>query len=91
MSFYAPAQYGGATEYEIAWELPDGRRKVFGYSAQRTKSALLRWAKVITKFILEHADENLRPSYDRSTGWNFGGVRVFFSGGTMKHPSDLPR
>ena len=91
MSFYAPAMYGDATEYEIAWELPDGSRKVFGYTHQKTKSALLKWARVITSFILEHTKSGDTPTYSRTTGWNFGGVRVFFTGATMKHPSDLPR
>lgn len=90
MSFYAPARYGNVTEYEIAWELPDGRCRVFGHTSRRSKSALLRWAKVITNFILEHADPKVPPTYDRQAGWNFGGVRVFFTGSTLRNPSHLP-
>jgi hypothetical protein len=80
------------TEYEIAWQLPDGRSKVFAYSQLRTKDCLLRWAKLISGFIIAHSDNpDARPTYDKATGWNFRGVKVFYTGATKKHPSDLPR
>jgi hypothetical protein len=89
MTIAAPARHNRPTEYEIAWEMPNGQRAVFGHSARRTKSALLGWARCISRFIIDNAaDADAIPTYDRRTGWDFGGIRVFFTGGTAAHPSD---
>jgi hypothetical protein len=88
MTITAPARHNRPTEYEIAWEKPNGQRGVFDHSARRTKGALLMAATTISRFIIDNAtDPDAIPTYDRRTGWDFGGVRVFFTGGTAAHPT----
>ena len=79
------------TLYEIAHTVA-GRTIVFAYSARRTKACLAAEARTIGGFILSHLSDEENPDaiYDRRMGWQFGPVRVHFTGGTQKTPSGHP-
>lgn len=76
------------TQYEVGITV-NGTTRVVGYSARRTKQSLAIWARCCSNWILSNipADEDPIPAYDAKWGWQFGPVRVHFTGGTELHPS----
>jgi hypothetical protein len=79
------------TAYEVAVTI-NGRLVVAGFTARKTKAALLATAMdndAVRQQMLDSlpADDDSTPSYDRAFGWALSGrIRVHFTGGTLLHP-----
>jgi hypothetical protein len=79
------------TAYEVAVTI-NGRLVVAGFTARKTKAALLATAMdndAVRQQMLDSlpADDDSTPSYDRAFGWALSGrIRVRFTGGTLLHP-----
>jgi hypothetical protein len=70
----------------------NGQAKVAGYTARKTKNALISIAldnDSIRSEILAAlpADDNSVPSYNARQGWTLGNTVIRWSGGTACHPA----
>lgn len=80
-----------ATSYEVAVEI-NGTAVVAGFTQRKTKSSLLETAmdNTIVREMMIAAipfGDTSSPIYNRVTGWQLSNAnRVFFTGGTAKHP-----
>lgn len=75
------------TAYEVAVEAT-GTRTILAYTARQTKSRLLEIAIENGPAIIEMlGDWDGQQTYSKATGWTFGPARIFFTGGTERHPS----
>ncbi len=72
------------TAYEVVAVLPDGARERLCFTERRTKRALLSAAQSSADMILPHVQGDPLASYSKATGWQFGDVRVCFSGATER-------
>ena len=80
-----------STQYEVMVVI-NGQSKVAGYTARKTKSALISIAldnDSIRSEILAAlpADDNSVPSYNARQGWTLGNTVIRWSGGTALHPA----
>jgi hypothetical protein len=79
------------TAYEVAVTI-NGALVLAGYTARKTKSALLATAMdndALRQRMINAlpADDDSIPSYSRSFGWTMGGcIRIHYTGGTALHP-----
>ncbi len=79
------------TQYEIVVVI-DGKRVLGGYSAKKTKKALLTVALDNDDVRLQMlaalpADDASTPTYTARNGWVLGNSLIRWSGGTLRHPA----
>lgn len=86
-AFTAPAVTNRPTEFQVGVTI-NGTTQVVGYSARRTKASLAEFARASAELVLGAlaADEDPTPTYSAKWGWQFGPVRVHFTGNTRIHP-----
>lgn len=79
------------TKYEVE-VIINGHSKIAGYTARKTKTALISVA-LDNKSIFEEmlkalpANDNSKPTYNARQGWTLGNTIVRWSGGTERHPA----
>ena len=79
------------TAYEVAVTI-NGRLVVAGYTARKTKAALLQTAMnndAVRQQMIDAlpVNDDSTPSYDRAFGWVMADcIRIHFTGGTLLHP-----
>lgn len=75
------------TKYEVILKHSETKR-ILGYTARRTKSALLKFAQWNASDILALIpDWDDVATYNKNNGWQFGDVTITFSGATEKYPT----
>lgn len=79
------------TQYEIV-VIIDGEKVIAGYSARKTKKALLTVALDNDEVRLQMiaalpADDASNPTYTARNGWVLGNSVIRWSGGTLRHPA----